>query len=121
MVLVRCVLGDIAVGQLGQGYRRQGRQQHVIASNRCGGLCSGEARIFEKIAFPRFWTYDTAPITMEDGPAVKEKTAPVDKVELRAILGDAVAEAQQNDPKKLPAGIAEREKAGGGKPDAGAL
>src|SRR4051794_8767398 len=85
-----------------------------------GWLCSGEARIFKQVAFPKFKTYDNAATPMRDGPDVQVKTAPVDQDELRDIIGDAVAEAEQNDPKRLRARIAELEKAKG-KPDAEAL
>src|SRR4051794_33767714 len=85
-----------------------------------GWLCSGEARIFRQVAFPKFKTYDNAATPTQDGPEIKVKTAPVDQDELRAIIGDAVAEAEQNDPKRLRARIAELEKAKG-KPDAEAL
>src|SRR3954470_14591326 len=76
-----------------------------------GWLCSGEARIFRQVAFPKFKTYDNAATPTQDGPETKGKPAPVDQDELRAIIGDAVAEAEQNDPKRLRARIAELEKA----------
>jgi hypothetical protein len=70
-----------------------------------GWICSGEARIFAKVAFPRIQTYDnTATPTGDDGPEVK--TAPVDQKRLRAIIGEAVAEVEANDPKALKAEIA---------------
>lgn len=72
-----------------------------------GWLCSGEARIFEKIAFPKFSTYDNARTPTGDDDARDVKTAAVDAAELRAIIGDAVAEAEANDPKQLKAKVAE--------------
>jgi len=94
-----------------------------------GWLCSGEARIFEKIAFPKFSTYDNAKTPTGDDDVREVKTAPVDSAELRSIIGDAVAEAEANDPKRLKAQIADLKKQLGGKapvvsttqPDAEAL
>jgi hypothetical protein len=78
-------------------------------------LCSGEARIFEKIAFPKFATYDNAKTPTGDDEIREIKTAPVDQDELRAIIGDAVAEAEANDPKRLKAKVAELTKQLAGK------
>ena len=92
-----------------------------------GWLCSGEARIFEKIAFPKFATYDNARTPTGDDESRDIKTAPVDAAELRAIIGHAVEEAEANDPKRLKAKIAELTKQLAGKalvasvPDAEAL
>lgn len=83
-----------------------------------GWLCSGEARIFEKIAFPKFSTFDNAATPTDDEEAVDVQTAPVDQDELRAIIGEALDEAEDNDPKRLKAKVAEleRELASAGKP-----
>ncbi len=70
-----------------------------------GWLCSGEARIFAQIAFPKFKTYDNTATPMADGDEITVKTAPVDHDALRAIIGDAVKEAEANDPKALKAEI----------------
>lgn len=78
-------------------------------------VCSGEARIFEKIAFPKFSTYDNARTPTRDSHGHNVKTAPVDLDELRAIMGDAVAEAEANDPKALKAQIADLKKQLSGK------
>lgn len=75
-----------------------------------GWLCSGEARIFEQVKFPKFRTYDNAATPEGDSDRREVKTAPVDQNELRAIIGDAVAEAEANDPKRLKARIAELER-----------
>lgn len=75
-----------------------------------GWMCSGEAKIFKKIAFPKFKTYDNAATPTKDGSEKQVKTAPVDQDELRSIIGLAVEEAEANDPKKLRARIAELEK-----------
>lgn len=68
-------------------------------------ICSGEAKIFEQVKFPRISTYDNS--ATPDGDTDHEvKTAPVDPDELKSIIGDAVAEAEANDPKALKAEIA---------------
>lgn len=85
-----------------------------------GWLCSGEARIFEKIAFPKFSTYDNARTPTGDDDARDVKTAAVDAAELHAIIGDAVAEAEANDPKRLKAKVAELTKQLAGKSPASA-
>lgn len=70
-----------------------------------GWICSGEAKVFAKVAFPRIQTYDnTATPTGNDDREVN--TAPVDQTRLRAIIGEAVAEVEANDPKVLKAEIA---------------
>lgn len=85
-----------------------------------GWLCAGEARIFEQIAFPKFSTFDNAATPTDDSDVLDIETAPVDADELRAIIGDAVAEAEESDPKRLKARVAEleRELASAGKPSA---
>lgn len=60
-------------------------------------VCSGEAKIFEKIHWPKFKTYDNTATPESDGPDVHVKTAPVNQDELRAIIGDAVKVAEAND------------------------
>jgi len=72
-----------------------------------GWLCSGEARIFQQIKFPKFATYDNAKTPTGDDVGRDVKMAPVDAAELRAIIGDAVAEAEANDPKALKAQVAD--------------
>jgi hypothetical protein len=71
-----------------------------------GWLCSGEARIFQKVAFPKFSTFDNTATPTGDEDEVHVATAAVDHDELREILGAAVAEAEANDPKALRAEIA---------------
>ncbi len=70
-----------------------------------GWVCSGEAQIFERIAFPRIATYDNTATPMHDGASVSVATAPVDVGELRALIGDAVAQAEASDPIALKAKI----------------
>lgn len=71
-----------------------------------GWVCSGQAQLFEKRKFPKFRTYDNTATPISDGEEVDITTAPVDQDELRAIIGDAVKEAEANDPKALKAEIA---------------
>lgn len=74
-----------------------------------GWLCSGEAGIFQKVAFPRIRTFDNS-ATPEAGDADHHVVqAQVDQAQLRALIGDAEAEAAANDPAHLRARIAELE------------
>lgn len=81
-----------------------------------GWICSGEARIFEKMAFPKFKTYDNTATPTGDGVEHEVKTAAVDQDELRSIIGDAVKEAEANDPKVLKGRIAALERQIASKP-----
>src|SRR4029077_7814051 len=63
-----------------------------------GWLCSGEAKIFERIAFPKFKTFDNPRTPDGDAHDIDVTTAPVDQDELRAIIGDAVKAAEADDP-----------------------
>jgi len=71
-----------------------------------GWICSGEARVFELVQFPRISTYDNSATPTADAGEHKVTTAPVDHDRLRAIIGDAVKEAEADDPKALRAEIA---------------
>jgi hypothetical protein len=71
-----------------------------------GWLCSGEAKIFERLKFPKFKTYDNSATPTGDEADVDVTTAAVDQDELRAIIGDAVKEAEATDPKALRAQVA---------------
>lgn len=75
-----------------------------------GWVCSGEAQVFEQVQFPRIKTYDNSAAPTDDRELLEVKTAPVNQAELRAILGDAVAEAEANDPKALKAMVAKLER-----------
>ena len=75
-----------------------------------GWLCSGEARIFERVSFPRISTFDNSATPTDDGEDLQIKGADVDRDALRALIGEAVADAEANDPKKLKARIAELER-----------
>lgn len=75
-----------------------------------GWLCAGEARVFELCQFPRIATYDNTATPTGDAVEAKVKTAPVDADKLRSIIGDAVKDAEANDPKQLKRQIAELQK-----------
>lgn len=83
-----------------------------------GWLCSGEAKIFEKMKFPKFHTYDNAATPTGDGDDSTVRPPAVDQDELKAIIGDAVKEAEANDPKTLRMRIAKLEKDLASKPAA---
>jgi len=75
-----------------------------------GYLCSGSAKIFELVQFPRAKTFDNT-ATPEDDAALQEvKTAAIDVDKLRGLLGEAVKEAEANDPVVLKRRIAELER-----------
>lgn len=76
-----------------------------------GWLCAGEARLSERIAFPKFRTFDNA-ATPTDDAAMEAFHAPTDIAALKAIIGEALKEAEDNDPKALRARIAALEKKG---------
>ena len=71
-----------------------------------GWVCAGEAKVFECRKFPRIHTYDNTATPTDDVTEHEVKTAPVDQEKLRSIIGDAVKEAEDNDPKRLKAEIA---------------
>ncbi len=73
-------------------------------------VVSGEAKLLERRQFPRISTYDNSATPTYDGKQKEVKTAAVDGDKLRAIIGDAVKEAEANDPAKLKAKIAELER-----------
>jgi hypothetical protein len=69
-------------------------------------VCSGEARMFERIAFPKFATWDNTATPMADDEETTVATAPVDHLALKAMIGDAADRAAADDPKALKAEIA---------------
>ena len=73
-------------------------------------ICSGEAQIFEKVALPKFHTFDNSKTPEGDEASVDIATAAVDHEELRTLIGDAVKEAEADDPKVLRARIASLER-----------
>lgn len=77
-----------------------------------GWVCSGEAEIFSLLEFPKARTFDNSKTPDKDDDLHQVvKTAQVDVEALRGIIGEAVAEAEANDPAKLRARIAELEAA----------
>lgn len=72
-------------------------------------LCSGEAKVFERIQFPRISTFDNSATPTDDAEELEIRGGNVDVDSLRALIGDAVVEAEANDPKKLKARIRELE------------
>jgi hypothetical protein len=75
-----------------------------------GYLCSGSAKLFELVQFPRAKTFDNT-ATPEDDAALQDvKTAAIDVEKLRSLLGEAVKEAEANDPTVLKRRIAELER-----------
>lgn len=75
-----------------------------------GWICSGEAKVFERMRFPRIKTYDNSATPTGDSGVDQVKTAPVDADKLRSIIGDAVKTAEANDPVVLKKRIAELER-----------
>lgn len=71
-----------------------------------GWLCSGEAGIFERIKFPRIQTYDNTATPTGTAKQVAVETPAADLENLKTIIGDAVIEAEKNDPKALRAKLA---------------
>src|SRR6185503_1612761 len=59
-----------------------------------GWICSGEAKLFERVHFPRITTYDNTATPTGDGDTREVKTAAVDHDKLRGIIGEAVEKAK---------------------------
>jgi hypothetical protein len=70
-----------------------------------GWICSGGIPV-ERVRFPRIKTFDNSATPEDDSEARQVVSAVVDQKGLRAIIGDAVAEAEANDPFTLKAEIA---------------
>lgn len=69
-------------------------------------ICSGEAQVADLVQFPKITTYDNSATPTGEMDDLQIKTAPVDANKLRAIIGDAVKQAEADDPTKLRAEIA---------------
>jgi hypothetical protein len=67
-----------------------------------GWVCSGEAMLFEKVQFPKISTYDNSATPTGDSKEHRVTTAAVDQDRLRSIIGEAVKEAEDTDPKQIP-------------------
>lgn len=74
-----------------------------------GWICSGEAKVFERRAFPRIATYDNTATPTDDTERQEVRTAAVDRDKLRALFGEAVKQAGEDDPAALRKRIAELE------------
>jgi Helicase HerA, central domain len=73
-------------------------------------VVSGVARFLECVQFPRPKTYDNTKTPDQKDGERQVRTAAVDVEKLRGIIGDAVVEAEANDPKKLRAELAARDR-----------
>lgn len=71
-----------------------------------GWICSGEAQVAELVQFPKIATFDNSATPTGDMADHDVATAPVDQERLRAIIGDAVRQAEEDDPRRLRAEIA---------------
>lgn len=72
-------------------------------------MCSGEEGFFERRQMPLCSTYDNSRTPTEDDKRAEVKMAEIDQEALRSIIGEAVKEAEANDPKKFKARVAELE------------
>ncbi len=85
-------------------------------------VCMGSASHVQKVKMPLFRTYDnTATPTGDSDHDHSVTTAAVDKDQLRSIIGDAVKEAEENDPKRMKMEIAKLRKELAAKPAAPAI
>lgn len=71
-----------------------------------GYFFSGEENLFRKFAFPPIATFDNTKTPDGNIPERNAVTGNIDVAGLRALIGDAVQEAEANDPKKLKAEVA---------------
>lgn len=71
--------------------------------------CAKE-NFFDRVKMPPLATFDNSQTPGKESGAVQVTTAPVDRGQLRSLIGDAVAEAEANDPEKLKAEIARLKK-----------
>lgn len=72
-------------------------------------MCSGEAQVFERMKFPMIRTFDNSSTPVDGAGHDAVRPPAVDQAALRAIVGEAVKEAEANDPKRLRERIAELE------------
>lgn len=75
-----------------------------------GWLCSGEAQIFQEVKFPKFKTFDNSKTPEGNEASADVTVAHVDQDELRSLIGDAVKQAEADDPKILRQRIAQLER-----------
>jgi hypothetical protein len=69
-------------------------------------VCSGEAKIFEQVAFPRIQTFDNTATPDRDSDRREVVAASVDRAKLESILGAAIKDVASNDPAALKAEVA---------------
>jgi hypothetical protein len=83
-----------------------------LASQKTGNgwVCSGEAKFFELVHFPRISTYDNTATPTGDSGRHKVKMAAVDTDKLLSIISEAVEEAKANDPKELKKQLADKDR-----------
>lgn len=72
-------------------------------------VCSGEAQLLDRMHFPRIATYDNTATPTGDEQSVEVRTAAIDQEKLRALIGEKVKEAEDNDPAALKKRVAELE------------
>jgi hypothetical protein len=74
-----------------------------LASLKIGSawICSAEAQVAELVQFPKISTFDNSATPTGNEASQDVKTARVDQDKLRAIIGDAVKEAESDAPKAL--------------------
>jgi hypothetical protein len=70
-------------------------------------VCSGEAKVFERITFPKNKTFDNTATPTDDAADIDVRTAAVDQDELRTLIGEEVAKAEASNPEKLKERIAD--------------
>lgn len=75
-----------------------------------GWICAGEAKLFSRVHFPRIATYDNTATPTGTGTAREITTAAVDAEQLRTLIGHAVEQAKQDDPKELRKALAEKDR-----------
>ena len=72
-----------------------------------GWICSGAAKILERVQFPRIHTFDNSATPEDDAHLADVVMAKVDVAQLRTLIGGAVDEAAANDPVTLKKQIAD--------------
>lgn len=72
-------------------------------------ICSGELALFELTRFPRIQTFDNSATPTKDSKRIEVKRASVDVDKIRELIGEAVEEAEANDPELLRKRIRELE------------
>jgi len=82
-----------------------------------GWICSGSAKILERVQFPRIHTFDNSATPEDDAHNLEVVTAKVDVEQLRELVGQAVQEAAANDPAVLQKWIRELEAKVAAKPE----